>query len=701
MPYRMDRPRVPGTQEEVAALEATYRTFEPASAYATVRCDTDRWQRHADALRAAVHVADPQRWEDVRARFLRAAALDSTALAEMIRPAPDLTTVVLRSSLSDDAWNSAVEQGRLVVECHRRALVVASDAVAARRPIDENLIARLQDLIVESQATFTVSVDGGAKTEIDLPRRQYKPISNYLLRTDLELVPFAPADEVGREMQRLVAEFGSRDFDRLHPVVQSAYLHLALVHVHPFADGNGRLARTLAAMPVLREAGVPPLLLSDQWPAYVQALLDSDEGHVQPLVDLFLAAQVNAMDLACNLLTSDGPAEPPRASTAPAPQRTLLDLVAVHLREAIGLPPPGTRAGVSRDPVDPDTVRVARVRADGGVDTELRITATREGSGEDWSRLTADTGDVLEGWHRDVDPVPTEIVHLRVRAWLDGLLRNRRYGAPPSARARGLFVLGSPRSGTTVIGNWIGSHPAVLGLAEYGGFYVAHSVAPSYLEKLPGRAQDGFLEAVRAAAAEHVTRLARHGGHTWFCDATPWNLQVAGDLAGSLPDAVFVLMLRHFSGAIVSLRQFAWAGATWQDAARLWVTLHRYVAALPADRTVAVGYDALAAHPAETVAALREVLGALGLDPAGFDDRQFATSHAHVVGRPRPTVASLDDSGRTVFRPMASLDEQRWTPEAHAAVWPVVAETHRELRERFPGVYSAPSRPQHVPDTEW
>ena len=37
-------------------------------------------------------------------------------------------------------------------------------------------------------------------------------------------------------------------------------LHASFVGVHPFADGNGRLARLLANIPML-EAGYPPLIL--------------------------------------------------------------------------------------------------------------------------------------------------------------------------------------------------------------------------------------------------------------------------------------------------------------------------------------------------------------------------------------------------------------------------------------------------------
>jgi hypothetical protein len=37
-------------------------------------------------------------------------------------------------------------------------------------------------------------------------------------------------------------------------------LHLGLVAIHPYADGNGRMARLIANLPVLR-AGLPPILI--------------------------------------------------------------------------------------------------------------------------------------------------------------------------------------------------------------------------------------------------------------------------------------------------------------------------------------------------------------------------------------------------------------------------------------------------------
>jgi Fic family protein len=75
------------------------------------------------------------------------------------------------------------------------------------------------------------------------------------------------------------------------PVVwKSAVAHAWLTHIHPFDDGNGRIARLLANY-VLGAGSYPPLIVkstSDR-PRYLAALSHSDEaGDISTLVRLFL-----------------------------------------------------------------------------------------------------------------------------------------------------------------------------------------------------------------------------------------------------------------------------------------------------------------------------------------------------------------------------------------------------------------------------
>lgn len=73
-----------------------------------------------------------------------------------------------------------------------------------------------------------------------------------------------------------------------NPVLDAAIVHAWITHIHPFEDGNGRMARILANM-TLVHAGYPPFLIrsaSDKL-EYYKALAESDDGNILPLFSLF------------------------------------------------------------------------------------------------------------------------------------------------------------------------------------------------------------------------------------------------------------------------------------------------------------------------------------------------------------------------------------------------------------------------------
>lgn len=53
-----------------------------------------------------------------------------------------------------------------------------------------------------------------------------------------------------------------------------AHLHLGFVHIHPFWDGNGRLARLLANVPVLRAGHLPVVIHVQERKRYIDLLAD-------------------------------------------------------------------------------------------------------------------------------------------------------------------------------------------------------------------------------------------------------------------------------------------------------------------------------------------------------------------------------------------------------------------------------------------
>jgi prophage maintenance system killer protein len=69
--------------------------------------------------------------------------------------------------------------------------------------------------------------------------------------------------------------------------VEAAWLHHRFTQIHPFQDGNGRVARCLATLVLLRAGRFPLVVTRDQWGDYIAALEVADAGDLAGLIRLF------------------------------------------------------------------------------------------------------------------------------------------------------------------------------------------------------------------------------------------------------------------------------------------------------------------------------------------------------------------------------------------------------------------------------
>ena len=86
---------------------------------------------------------------------------------------------------------------------------------------------------------------------------------------------YAKADETPQLMAEWVKDFNSLfDANADEEAVLEAYLraHVSFVRIHPFFDGNGRLARLLANLPVLYAGHVPIVVPKEGRADYIRAL---------------------------------------------------------------------------------------------------------------------------------------------------------------------------------------------------------------------------------------------------------------------------------------------------------------------------------------------------------------------------------------------------------------------------------------------
>ena len=97
-------------------------------------------------------------------------------------------------------------------------------------------------------------------------------------------VDFPKPNEIESKMQEFVNRIPQMKQD-MHPIEFAAMLHVIFVNIHPFIDGNGRVARLLMNLALL-QAGynitiIPPVVRAD----YIRALQESNHNNFELFIN--------------------------------------------------------------------------------------------------------------------------------------------------------------------------------------------------------------------------------------------------------------------------------------------------------------------------------------------------------------------------------------------------------------------------------
>ena len=115
------------------------------------------------------------------------------------------------------------------------------------------------------------------------------------VKMDKEGFPFAFPEQVPKLMLEFekgpLRKFTPCQFKSLEEVIKAlAIVHTELVLIHPFREGNGRVARMLATLMAL-QAGLPPLdfsgITGKKKKEYIEAIHAGFKGNYKPMEEIF------------------------------------------------------------------------------------------------------------------------------------------------------------------------------------------------------------------------------------------------------------------------------------------------------------------------------------------------------------------------------------------------------------------------------
>lgn len=168
--------------------------------------------------------------------------------------------------------------------------------IKGEEPLTEYFIRNLQAQFTAHQDYTEAVTTSGDIIKVALKKGEYKTHPNNPKRQDGTGIThtYCPPEFTKEEMESLISTY-QKEERNYSPEVNAAWLHHRFTQIHPFQDGNGRVARALASL-VFLKAGLFPLVIreSDR-EKYIGALENADEGDLVPLVTLFAGREREAI----------------------------------------------------------------------------------------------------------------------------------------------------------------------------------------------------------------------------------------------------------------------------------------------------------------------------------------------------------------------------------------------------------------------
>lgn len=169
---------------------------------------------------------------------------------------------------------------------HNEAINALVDLTRGDAPLTESFVRQLHELILRERYQVDAITPEGAPTRRWIEVGQYKTGQNHVQTVTGEIFRFAEPMDVPGKMHTLLQTINELQAPSSAEVVfVAAKAHYDFVLIHPFDDGNGRMARLLMNL-ILIKYGFPPAIIKTQdKQQYFSALRQADGGQLDVFVE--------------------------------------------------------------------------------------------------------------------------------------------------------------------------------------------------------------------------------------------------------------------------------------------------------------------------------------------------------------------------------------------------------------------------------
>lgn len=169
---------------------------------------------------------------------------------------------------------------------HNEALKWLMDIVKKEYPLTEQFIRALHQLILKDRYQKKVKTPEGIEATAWVEVGKYKEKPNHVEKSTGEIFRYATPEETPAKMEDLIAWYREREEKNdLHPLLLAVEIHYRFILIHPFDDGNGRIARLLLNFILLRHDYPPIIIRKEDKESYLLALEQADAGELNQFIN--------------------------------------------------------------------------------------------------------------------------------------------------------------------------------------------------------------------------------------------------------------------------------------------------------------------------------------------------------------------------------------------------------------------------------
>ena len=181
---------------------------------------------------------------------------------------------------------------------HDEAIQEVIDIIKKERPLTESFIREFHKLILKTPYEVDAITSDGQPTKKKIKVGEYKSTPNHVKTKTGEIFRFATPEETPALMNDLIQWYREQlEEKEVNPILLATQFHYKFIRIHPFDDGNGRLARILMNF-ILMQFEYPPAIIKTQDKEnYFAALRQADAGIFEPFVEYITKNLIHSLEI--------------------------------------------------------------------------------------------------------------------------------------------------------------------------------------------------------------------------------------------------------------------------------------------------------------------------------------------------------------------------------------------------------------------